>query len=81
MGIIGFFVLCLVLLVWAAATWRVGWLIFALIMLVGYEVDTHDKSRQAGSAESYREAQRAVARATGNPCDYACKAMIADQAR
>ena len=33
------------------------------------------------SAAAYRAAQRAVANATGKPCDYACKEAIADQAR
>jgi hypothetical protein len=35
----------------------------------------------SGSAAAYRDAQDAVARASGHPCDYACKVMIADQGR
>lgn len=36
---------------------------------------------QPGGASAYREAQAALERATGRPCDYACKVMIADQSR
>lgn len=33
------------------------------------------------TAADYRAAQAAIARATGRPCDYACKELLADQAR
>ncbi len=36
---------------------------------------------EEGTAADYRAAQRAVAKATGRPCNYACKEMIADRAR
>ena len=91
-----FLIMCLVFAgVVLRAIWgllRIGWhygpWAFALAcIVVGLWCWPRDKVGDDGSdaapnsAASYRAAQRAVERATGAPCDYACKVMIADQAR
>jgi predicted permease len=38
-------------------------------------------TQPTNSAAAYRDAQTAVERATGEPCDYACKVMIANMGR
>jgi hypothetical protein len=43
--------------------------------------DTRTRVTPSGSAEAYRAAAAAVEKATGKPCDYACKVMIADRAQ
>jgi len=75
-----FLLILVVVFAWAAYTAR--WLIvgIAIILLIGMYSEQQRPAHQDNAA-AYREAQEAVARATGHPCDYACKVMIADQAR
>lgn len=72
------FVALVVALIWAAT--RRNWVLafVAGVLLAGM---FHENREHEDKASAYREAQDAVARATGKPCDYACKAAIADQAR
>ena len=72
------FVALIIALLWA--TVRRHWVLvfIAGVLLAGM---FHDNRAHEDKASDYREAQEAVARATGKPCDYACKEAIADQAR
>src|SRR5271155_2205480 len=49
--------------------------VLAAVWLMG------SQDQRQSSAAAYRDAQTAVERATGQPCDYACKVMIADMGR
>jgi hypothetical protein len=75
------FVALIAVLVWAIM--RHAWVmaLIAFILIVGSWSDNQKNAGHYDSALAYREAQAAVARATGRPCDYACKEAIADQAR
>lgn len=53
--------------------------VLAAAILVGATVD-HERG-PTGTMLTYREAHLAVARATGRPCDYHCKEVIADLSR
>ena len=70
--------ICLVVVIFAAS--RGIWLLVLIsaVLLLGF---SQQERPHEDKASAYREAQEAVARATGKPCDYACKVMIADQAR
>ena len=72
------FVALIALLLWAAI--RRHWLLtfVAVVLLAGMFSENRP---HVDKASNYRDAQDAVARATGRPCDYACKEIIADQAR
>jgi hypothetical protein len=75
------FVAFIAVLIWAIL--RHAWVVafIAFILLIGSWSENQKNAGHQDSALAYREAQAAVARATGRPCDYACKEAIADQAR
>jgi len=81
--IIGF---CLAALILASALLRMillwaGLAGVAVVALFVYLAIDHSQSQPKpvleGTAANYRQAQDAVAKARGKPCDYACKVMIA----
>lgn len=81
---IAFFLVFLALLVWAIRAEHWLFAFIAGVMLATQLGSQHNEPQRSAvdySARDYRAAQDAVAKATGRPCDYACKEMIADQAR
>ncbi len=48
--------------------------LFAVMILIGAANEPGPRDTEM----AYRDAQLAVARATGRPCDYRCKEVIAD---
>ena len=79
-GLMLYFLLRIVLGMFSAVLGSYGPILIGCLILAWAIVTAHPEYTE-DRASDYRAAQDAVARATGRPCDYACKVMIADLSR
>jgi hypothetical protein len=69
------------LALWVLRGVGLAWIVAAACLIAGWHIVQRESAAPSADSAAYRAAGTAVERATGRPCDYACRVRIADASR